>query len=95
MGEMLNSYYQLFNTFCAADYIDEMNVHNEKFVSYFNKNDMKALSELYTEDCKLMPPGSDVQEGRASNIYSGGSRIEGRGVPRKKNVSRRRRRRPR
>ena len=32
----------------------------------FAANDMTALSNLYTVDCKLMPTGVDVQEGRDS-----------------------------
>ena len=30
----------------------------------FAAKDLQKLSELYTEDCKLMPPGSDVVYGR-------------------------------
>ncbi len=39
----------------------------------FAKQDATALSMLYTEDCKLMPTGSDVLVGRdgecASSIF--------------------------
>ena len=30
----------------------------------FDRGDAKALSELYTEDCKLMPPGQGLVIGR-------------------------------
>ncbi|XP_077982458.1 uncharacterized protein LOC144437402 [Glandiceps talaboti] len=37
---------------------------NVKFMELFISDDMKALSELYTEDCKFMGPGNDTQVGR-------------------------------
>jgi ketosteroid isomerase-like protein len=49
-------------------------------MSRYASGDMKALSELYTEDCKLMPPGSDVVEGRAgvesvfNSVHGGGAK---------------------
>ena len=30
----------------------------------FDGDDLTKLSELYTEDCKVMPTGSDVMSGR-------------------------------
>lgn len=36
-----------------------------KFVENFGKGDAAALARLYTEDAKLLPPGSPVIEGRA------------------------------
>ena len=50
--------------------MEEMRVSNEKFTSYYNSGDMKAVSELYTEDCKAMPQGKEVQEGRKGIINS-------------------------
>ena len=38
---------------------------NDRFMEFYKNNDMKGLSELYTEDCKLMPPGTDVLTGRS------------------------------
>ena len=60
------------NLTCAAleVFMEEMRVSNEKFTSYYNSGDMKAVSELYTEDCKAMPQGKEVQEGRKGIIYS-------------------------
>ncbi|XP_066279646.1 uncharacterized protein [Branchiostoma lanceolatum] len=37
---------------------------NEKFMTCFNANDMKGLANLFTEDGKIMPPGSDTGHGR-------------------------------
>ena len=36
----------------------------------FDDGDLTALSQLYTEDCKLMPSGTDVQVGREGNKNS-------------------------
>ncbi|CAH1264005.1 Hypp2813 [Branchiostoma lanceolatum] len=36
----------------------------EKFMACFNANDMKGLANLFTEDGKIMPPGSDTAHGR-------------------------------
>jgi ketosteroid isomerase-like protein len=45
---------------------------NDRFMEFYKNNDMKGLSELYTEDCKLMPPGTDVLNGRsaAADVYA-------------------------
>ena len=37
-------------------------------MSLYGSGDLKSLSQLYTEDCKIMPTGSDVLEGRASTL---------------------------
>ena len=55
---------------CAAAVIDEIRAVGEKFTSCYNSGNMKALSELYTEDCKILPPGADVQKGRAGTMYN-------------------------
>ncbi len=39
---------------------------NEAFMAAFNAHDAAALAALYTEDAKLLPPNSDVLEGRAA-----------------------------
>ena len=44
----------------------EIESANKEFMRCFAANDMTALSNLYTVDCKLMPTGVDVQEGRDS-----------------------------
>lgn len=41
---------------------------NDRFMAFYKNNNMKGLSELYTEDCKLMPPGTDVLNGRACKL---------------------------
>ena len=33
----------------------------------FKAQDANAVAALYTEDCKVMPPGSDVVMGREGN----------------------------
>ena len=43
---------------------DEIAAANEKFMSAFKSQDANAVAALYTEDCKVMPPGSDVMMGR-------------------------------
>ncbi|XP_066266889.1 uncharacterized protein [Branchiostoma lanceolatum] len=47
--------------------------NNEKFMACFKANDMKGLAALYTEDCKLMPTGSDTLHGREGpeKVFSG------------------------
>ncbi|XP_035694188.1 uncharacterized protein LOC118428277 [Branchiostoma floridae] len=47
--------------------------HNEKFMACFKANDMKGLANLYTEDCKIMPTGSDTLFGREGpeNVFKG------------------------
>ncbi|XP_070536589.1 uncharacterized protein [Ptychodera flava] len=37
---------------------------NVKFMERYSSGDMKGLSELYTEDCQFMPPGSETKTGR-------------------------------
>ena len=44
----------------------EIEAANQEFMRCYAANDMTALSNLYTVDCKLMPTGVDVQEGRDS-----------------------------
>ncbi|XP_077983418.1 uncharacterized protein LOC144438245 [Glandiceps talaboti] len=39
---------------------------NDKFMALFAAGDMKGLSEVYTEDCKLMPQGTVTKTGRQS-----------------------------
>ena len=48
-----------------ASLAEEIRSANERFMSLFASGDMQGLSQLYTEDCKLMPPGDDVVVGRA------------------------------
>ena len=44
--------------------MSEIEAANLKFMTAFSKQDATGLSELYTEDCKLMPTGTDVLYGR-------------------------------
>jgi uncharacterized protein (TIGR02246 family) len=39
---------------------------NEQFMAAFAAHDAAALAAFYTEDAKLMPPNSDILEGRAA-----------------------------
>ena len=43
---------------------DEIATANEKFMAAFKAQDANAVAALYTEDCKVMPPGTDVVVGR-------------------------------
>ena len=38
------------------------------FASRYGSGDMKFLAQLYTEDSKIMPPGSDVVTGRTGQL---------------------------
>ena len=53
-----------FFSLSSADIMDDIKAANEKFMAAFDGGDATALSQLYTEDCKLMPTGSDVVMGR-------------------------------
>ena len=58
--------HDLYYSFSSrAALIDDIKAVNKKFEDLFAKQDAKALSELFTEDCKLLPPGSpDAVVGR-------------------------------
>ncbi len=51
------------NEICA-DMLAQMKVHNDKFMAAFANNDPDSIGPLYTSDCKVMPTGQDVIEGR-------------------------------
>ena len=53
-----------FFSLFSADLLDDIKAANEKFMAVFGSGDATAVSQLFTEDCKLMPPGSDVIIGR-------------------------------
>ncbi|XP_070576285.1 uncharacterized protein [Ptychodera flava] len=37
---------------------------NDKLMKFYDEGDMKSISELYTEDCKFLPPGKEILRGR-------------------------------
>ena len=39
-----------------------------RFVAAFNRQDAGAVSEMYTDDCTMMPTGSDVVQGKDSRL---------------------------
>ena len=43
----------------------EIEEANAQFMTIFKQQDAAALSELYVSDCKLLPTGCDVVEGKA------------------------------
>ncbi len=47
-----------------VDVADEITEANKAFMEDFNKGDMKAVAQHYTEDAKLLPPNSEVIQGR-------------------------------
>ncbi|UCC49756.1 MAG: DUF3225 domain-containing protein [Gemmatimonadota bacterium] len=58
---------------CAApetrqplDVTEEIQAANEQFVAAFASSDAEALTALYTQDGKLLPPNSDVVAGTAA-----------------------------
>ncbi|KAI8510371.1 hypothetical protein Bbelb_112870 [Branchiostoma belcheri] len=59
----------------------EIQVRNQKFMALYKANDMKGLAKLYTEDCKVMAPGSDTEFGRDgvekafSGTWAGGVKV--------------------
>jgi uncharacterized protein (TIGR02246 family) len=38
---------------------------NKEFMAAFNKGDMAALGQMYTDDAYLLPPGAEIVKGRA------------------------------
>ena len=61
---------QLYLTFalCILALKDEIAAANEKFMSAYKSQDANAVAAMYTEDCKIMPPGSDVVMGRDGTV---------------------------
>ncbi|XP_078694198.1 uncharacterized protein LOC144923496 [Branchiostoma floridae x Branchiostoma belcheri] len=61
----------------------EIQARNQKFMALYKANDMKGLAKLYTENCKVMAPGSDTEFGRDgvekafSGTWAGGVRDVG------------------
>ena len=47
-----------------TDMLAQMKVHNDKFMAAFTNQDPESIGPLYTGDCKVMPTGQDVIEGR-------------------------------
>ena len=52
------------HTHTILDLRAEIDAVNQRFIDAINKQDLTALSKVYASDCKLMPPGMDVQHGR-------------------------------
>ena len=44
--------------------IKQMEELNKKFMKAFADGDSEAIGPMYTEDCKVLPTGQDVIEGR-------------------------------
>jgi len=49
-----------------ADVTADIAAANDAFMATFAEGDGAALAELYTEDARLLPPGSDPVDGRAA-----------------------------
>ena len=47
---------------------DKATMHklNTEFMAAFNKGDMAALGQMYTDDAYLLPPGAGIVKGRAA-----------------------------
>ena len=43
---------------------------NVRFTEAFNRQDAEAVSQFYTEDCTMMPTGSDVVQGKESQFVT-------------------------
>ncbi len=50
----------------AQDLAAAIGAANDRFMEAFAAGDAQAVARLYTEDAKLLPPGSDAVEGRAA-----------------------------
>lgn len=48
----------------AEDFTAAVTVANDRFMESFASGDGAAVAQLYTEDGKLLPPGSDAVNGR-------------------------------
>jgi uncharacterized protein (TIGR02246 family) len=46
--------------------IDSMQVLVDRFVAAFNDNDAAGVSRMYLEDARILPPGQETVQGRAS-----------------------------
>ena len=44
---------------------EELQAANEWFMTRYGSGDMKNVSQIYAEDCKIMATGYNVLEGRA------------------------------
>ncbi|KAJ8030080.1 hypothetical protein HOLleu_29658 [Holothuria leucospilota] len=59
---------------------EEIEAADRKFMDRFGAGDFTGLSNLYTEDCKVMPTGSPTLNGRAAtaklfqSVYDAGSK---------------------
>lgn len=49
-----------------SDNYAALKAESERWAQAWNRNDVKAVMELYTEDAKLLPEGSDAVAGRES-----------------------------
>ena len=47
-----------------AGLLREITERNKTYMAAFARGDAAGISELYTEDCKLMAPGQDMLNGR-------------------------------
>jgi uncharacterized protein (TIGR02246 family) len=46
--------------------VDSMQVLVDQFAAAFNDNDAEAVSRMYLEDARILPPGQETMQGRAS-----------------------------
>jgi uncharacterized protein (TIGR02246 family) len=46
--------------------VDSMQVLVDQFAAAFNDNDAEAVSRMYLEDARILPPGQETVQGRAS-----------------------------
>ncbi|HYZ22186.1 MAG TPA: SgcJ/EcaC family oxidoreductase [Rhodopila sp.] len=50
----------------AADIKSEIDAANRAWVAAYGKGDAAAVAALYTQDATILPPGSDMVQGRAN-----------------------------
>lgn len=51
--------------FAVSQLKSEIAKVNDQAMMYYKNKDAEAIGDLYTEDCKIMVPGSEIKHGRA------------------------------
>ena len=67
-------HYVVFFSLSPAALWADIEAANVKFMDAFKTGDATQVAKLYTEDCKVMPTGADVQLGRDGKLLEGRAR---------------------
>ncbi len=52
-----------------VDWVNKIEAANAVWMKNFAEGNAKGVGEMYTEDCKVMPTGSDVVVGREGMVF--------------------------